>query len=115
MRNLATDSLWMASKIVKGLFISAFAGVAFVALSPLHADIDEDSSRNSSRGGGSSKHSGLFIGAELGVSAQLGKETVVGRTTAGNNTTTTTTTTNADQFPLGAVGLKFGYTHFFNK
>ena len=52
MRNLATDSLWMSSKIVKGLFLSAFAGVAFVALSPLHADIDEDSSRNSSRGGG---------------------------------------------------------------
>lgn len=50
MRNLATDSLWMASKIVKGLFLSA--GVAIVALSPLHADIDEDSSRNSSRGGG---------------------------------------------------------------
>lgn len=64
-------------------------------------------------GGGGSKHSGLFIGAELGVSAQLGKTTEVERTTAGNNTTTTTT--NADQFPLGAVGLKFGYTHFFNK
>lgn len=68
-------------------------------------------------GGGGSKHNGLFIGAELGVSAQLGKTNRVTRVVAnpGTTTQTTTTDTNQDFFPLGAVGLKFGYTHFFNK
>lgn len=72
------------------------------------------------RGGGETKigggkHNGLFFGVEAGVSAQLSKQTIVENTQTNTTTTTTTTTKNGDIFPLGAVGLKFGYTHFFNR
>ncbi|MGX3044876.1 outer membrane beta-barrel protein [Helicobacter sp. T3_23-1056] len=57
----------------------------------------------------------MFFGVEAGVSAELGKTTNIVRAPNTNNTTITTTTTKNDAFPLGAVGLKFGYTHFFNR
>ena len=64
---------------------------------------------------GGGKHNGLFFGVEAGVSAELNKNTTIERTFNTPNTTTTTTTKWSDAFPLGAVGLKFGYTHFFNR
>ncbi|MGX2971819.1 outer membrane beta-barrel protein [Helicobacter sp. T3_23-1059] len=54
--------------------------------------------------------SGFFLGAELGWIASFTKET----TTEQN--ATTTTTTSANQFsPATKIGIKLGYTHFFNK
>ena len=57
----------------------------------------------------------MFFGVEAGVSAELSKNTTIERTFNTPNTTTKTTTQWGDVFPLGAVGLKFGYTHFFNR
>ena len=54
--------------------------------------------------------SGFFLGAELGYSAifQI-KDTKDATTNALTNTTRT------DNFALGNIGAKLGYTHFFNK
>ncbi len=54
--------------------------------------------------------SGFFLGAELGYSAIFG---IVDEKDSTTNAITTTTRT--DNFALGNIGAKLGYTHFFNK
>lgn len=79
--------------------------VAFVGLGTLSADTPPSNAIKEDK---QSNPSGFFVGAELGWSALFTK------------TTTTRTNTqvieNSSSFPpLGNVGVKLGYTHFFNK
>ncbi|MGX2972281.1 outer membrane beta-barrel protein [Helicobacter sp. T3_23-1059] len=114
MSNLTRNSLSPFTglrNIAKGVRLISLAGVASMAFSPLYADIEGGG--ETKIGGG--KHNGLFFGVEAGVSAGLGKKTNIVREPTADSTKTTTTTTKNDAFPLGAVGLKFGYTHFFNR
>ncbi|ETD22170.1 outer membrane beta-barrel protein [Helicobacter macacae] len=61
------------------------------------------------KSGKSGDISGFFLGAEVGGQASFTKET------ATETNATNTTTTESSVFPIGNVGVKLGYTHFFNK
>lgn len=82
--------------------------VAFVGLGTLSADTPPHQTLKNIKEDKQSNPSGFFVGAELGWSALFQK------------TTTTRTNTqiirNTSSFPpLGNVGIKLGYTYFFNK
>lgn len=63
------------------------------------------------KSGKSGDISGFFLGAEVGGQASF---TNTKETTTETNATNTTTT-ESSVFPIGNVGVKLGYTHFFNK
>lgn len=63
------------------------------------------------KSGKSGDISGFFLGAEVGGQASF---TNTKETTTETNATNTTTT-ESSLFPIGNVGVKLGYTHFFNK
>lgn len=82
----------------------ALGAAAFVALSLASAATPPPT-----KSGKSGDISGFFLGAEVGYQANFGK------TTTTETNATNTTTTESSVFPIGNVGVKLGYTHFFNK
>lgn len=60
------------------------------------------------KSGKSGDISGFFLGAEVGYQASFTKETTT-------ETNTTNSVAESSVFPIGNVGVKLGYTHFFNK
>ena len=93
-------------KATKGATNLALGTATFVALSLANASVATPPS--TTKGSKSGDISGFFLGAELGTSATFQKVTT---TEAG----ATTSTAQEDIFPIGNVGVKLGYTHFFNK
>lgn len=84
----------------------ALGTAAFIALSLATASAATPPPTKSGKSG---DISGFFLGAEVGYSATFEK------TTATETGVTTSTVTQDNNFPLGNVGVKLGYTHFFNK
>lgn len=80
----------------------ALGAATFVALSLAGAATPPPT-----KSGKSGDISGFFLGAEVGYQANFGKTTTT--------ETNASTTVEANGFPYGNVGVKLGYTHFFNK
>ena len=84
----------------------ALGAATFMALSVASASAAPPPPTKSGKSG---DISGFFLGAEVGYSATFEK------TISTETGVTTSTVTQDNNFPLGNVGVKLGYTHFFNK